>query len=149
VRRARWVLWWVGALAVLGCGPDPNAPELATVEGTVYLNDTPLAGANVTFTPTGGTRGVVSTGRTGPDGRYSLKTVRGKDGASVGEHKVVISKRKMPDGSEPSGEEAGEVDSRTVEWLPEQYSSPEHTKLTRTVKADGGPIDFRLKSDKK
>jgi hypothetical protein len=143
--------WWLGAVVLLaGCGADPGAADLAPVEGTVYLNDQPLADAVVTFTPAGSTKGVVSTGRTGADGRYTLKTVRGHEGAAVGEHKVVISKLVLPDGS-ALGPDAGvgQMDSQAKELLPAAYSSAEQTTLTATVKTGGPPLDFRLKAEKK
>jgi hypothetical protein len=146
--RPGLLFWWL-TLALLGCGPDPNAPEMAPVEGTVYLNDRPLANATVTFTPTGSTRGVVSTGHTGADGRYTLKTVRRQDGAAIGTHRVVINKLELPDGSSPAPDAGGPMDTAAKEALPGRYSSAERTTLTATVKANGGPIDFRLTSDPK
>jgi hypothetical protein len=140
----------LGCLVVCGCGQDANAPKLVPVSGTVTLDDKPLSGAVLTFTPTGDTRGGGATGRTGPDGKYTLKEPRGGSGAVAGAYKVVISKRVMPDGSDvPADYNVPEMDSPARETLPAHYSSPEQTTLIKTVPPEGGTVDFALKGRKR
>jgi len=135
----------VGAVLVLaGCG-DPNAADLAPVQGTVYLKGQRLADANIIFTPTGSTRGLVSVGRTGPDGRYSLKTVRGRDGATPGEYKVSLANWCCPKGPTRCRGRLRPDGFPAKESLPGQYSSAEHRKLIAIVQAGGAAIDFQLK----
>lgn len=70
----------------LGCGG--GGPQVAPVAGRVTLDGRPLEHADVTFQPDGSQR--PSTGRTGPDGKYTLGYKRGQPGAIVGEHTVRI-----------------------------------------------------------
>lgn len=84
------------ASTVPGCGR--NAHELASVSGRVTLHGKPLADINVTFQPvakagSGGDAGLGSSGVTGADGRFQIKTFDGKPGAVVGKHRVLLSVR--------------------------------------------------------
>jgi hypothetical protein len=80
------VLFWL-LIAVAGCGK--SGPQIAPVHGQVKLDGQLLANGDVEFQPNDGTRG--STGRTDPEGRYSLMFRRGQAGAVVGPHTVHIS----------------------------------------------------------
>jgi hypothetical protein len=84
------------ALAVLclsGCGSS-DGYKLAPVSGTITLDGQPLAGASVSFQPTGGgaTPGPGSAAVTDAGGKYELKTAEaeGRPGAVVGAHVVRI-----------------------------------------------------------
>ena len=80
------VLFWL-LVVVAGCGK--SGPQLAPVHGLVRLDGRPLANADVEFQSNDGTRS--SSGRTDPEGRYSLMFKRGEAGAMVGPHTVHIS----------------------------------------------------------
>ena len=126
--------------ALSGCGKDPNLPELVPVSGTVTWNDQPLSGAVVTFIPIEETRGSGASSRTGADGGYRLS-------AAAGKYHVVISKLRMPDGSDfPIGTDLAPVDSGAREVLP-SYSDRERPRLSATVPAPDGAINFVLRTD--
>ena len=133
------------SLIQAGCGGPSSGPSLVPVRGTVTLNDRPLSCAVVTFIPTGSTRGGMATGRTGPDGTYTLRSREGA-GALPGEYRVVISKRVMPDGSDvPADDTTPPMDSPARESLP-AYSDANRPILTAIVPDNGGTIDFPLGS---
>jgi len=109
----------------MGCGSG-----MKPVTGVVTLDDKPLEGASVVFTPQEGGR-TNSVGKTDASGAYEL-TYTNKEGAIVGDYKVVIFKPKQT----PDGE---------VETLPKMYN--EESTLTASVTADGeNTFDFKLKS---
>ncbi|MBA4065906.1 MAG: hypothetical protein C0501_19740 [Isosphaera sp.] len=112
------------ALCLAGCGGGPEP-----VSGVVTLDGTPVEGAAVTFAPEAGDGGGVggSYGRTGPDGRYTLKTVVGdRPGAARGKHRVTVSKT-TADPANPDG--------RVREAIPARYTTP--GALTVDVPAGG------------
>jgi hypothetical protein len=133
-----------GCLILFGCtGKDPAGPKLVPVSGAVSLNGKPVAGATVTFVPAGDTKGFGSKGKTDVDGKYSLTGNRGGAGAVPGNYKVTISKRVMPDGSEPD-EDVPVMESPARETLPSKYSMGGQTTLTAIVPESGGAVDFKL-----
>jgi hypothetical protein len=82
-----------------GCSASSKPYKTAPVSGAIMLDGKPLAGAHVTFMPapdaTGPTQsGPESAGDTDGSGHYSLKTVFGDVGASVGKNRVMITTRK-------------------------------------------------------
>jgi hypothetical protein len=132
-------------LALAGCGGKGD-PSHVGVSGTVTLNGEPLAGAQVTFIPTGDTPGVGAGAQTGSDGRYQLIDRRGKTGTEPGTYKVTISKRIMPDGSEvPADDKRPPIESPARESLPPKYCDSTRTELQAVVSAQGGTVDFSLK----
>jgi len=80
------------AVTALGCNQSPF--KLVPVSGIVSLDGQPLSGGIVNFQPiisgSGVNAGPGSTARTGPDGRYTLATIRGAPGAVIGKHRVKI-----------------------------------------------------------
>jgi hypothetical protein len=135
-------------LVLAGCSQS-NAPPLIPVTGRVTLDNQSLAGAEISFIPTGTTAGAGSRGRTDPEGTYKLFALRGGVGAVAGEYKVVISRRVLPDGSPlPANSEVPPIESNAREQLPPEYSDPARTKLHTVVKAGNEPIDFSLRSGK-
>lgn len=122
-------------LLSLGCGP--SGPEIASVEGTVTLDDKPLEGALVMFYPKAGGR--PAAGRTDASGHYELQYSQGRSGALPGEHDVTIST--VRDGDPDAG-----VDS-APERLPAKYNVK--SELTATVETDDNVIDFKLDSQGK
>jgi hypothetical protein len=137
-------------LVLCGCGKDPNQPDLVPMSGKVLLDDQPLAGADITFIPVGGTKGSGSTGRTDAEGVYKLTAIRGGSGAVPGEYRVVISKRVMSDGSDfPANSKLPPIESPAKETLSPEYSDRQQSKLTATVPAQGETKDFQLKASKK
>ena len=77
---------------VAGCGGGEF--QVSSVSGTVTFDDQPLAGAEVIFAPTveedAINVGPASIGTTDAEGRYSLTTIRGQQGAVVTKHRVSV-----------------------------------------------------------
>src|SRR6266550_3076047 len=85
-------------LLVGGCSTSTKPYQTAPVAGLVTLDGKPLAGAHVTFMPVSDAQsrnqsGPEASGDTADDGRYSLQTVFGDVGASVGKNRVMITTR--------------------------------------------------------
>jgi hypothetical protein len=149
------VLFTILGTLIGGCnGSAVPTYKLVPVTGTVKLNGTPLADADVQFHYNGdmappGYMG--STGKTDPNGKYEL-TTNAQKGCVEGKFKVVISKYTDPQGNPVKADPATGVDieqlkmqGQAVELLPPTYSSPDRTTLTADVtagKADG--YDFEL-----
>jgi hypothetical protein len=117
---------------VAGCSSD--GPEIAPVEGTVYLDGQPLEGAYLKFQPPNGRPSV---GLTDADGQYEMIYSRQENGALVGEHTVTIStfqRGSREDGIPP-----------VPEKVPTKYNS--QSELKKTVEAEHNTIDFELKSE--
>jgi hypothetical protein len=129
--------------ALPGCG-GPKGPKLIPTTGTVSYNGKALSAARVQFLPIEGTEGVGGTGKTDAEGTYKISYRRGGEGLPAGKYKVVISKRVMPDGSEPS-DDVPPIESPARETLPARFSSQEGSTLQATVSEGGNPIPFDLK----
>ena len=87
----------LASLLLAGCGG--SGENLAPVQGTVTLDDKPLADAMVEFELDPGdnvyqkTSGSISRGKTDANGRYTLKFTYKEEGALVGKHIVRITTR--------------------------------------------------------
>jgi hypothetical protein len=116
-----------------GCGR--SGPEIATVSGTVTLDNQPLQGAIILFTPD---LGRASRGRSGADGTYELRYSGNEAGALVGQHKVSISTRSIDE----------DVKTGKMTQIPEKLPAKYHEKseLTETVGPGSNTIDFVLTS---
>jgi hypothetical protein len=125
--RRGWLLLVLLATSA-GCGG--GADELAPVAGQVFYRGQPLTGGTIVFAPDPerGGRGPLALGAIGPDGRYSLRS-DARYGAVPGWHRITIAPGDTP--TEPP--------------LPGHYSDPEHSGLSREVRA-GQPnvIDLHL-----
>ena len=127
-----------------GCGSSEY--PLAPVSGVVTLDGRPLEGARISFQPraSGGKlhAGPPSYGETDADGRFSLHTFYGNDGAVVANHRVCISTEKAkpnPDGSD-------NIIILAEERLPARYHN--RSKLEFTVQESGtDQCNFDLTSD--
>jgi hypothetical protein len=123
------------ALSVIflaGC--SRQGPEIAPVEGTVYLDGKPLEGAYLKFQPPNGRPSV---GATDANGEYEMIYSRQENGALVGEHTVSIStyqRGNREDGIPP-----------VPEKLPTKYNS--QSELKKTVEPRHNTIDFELDSE--
>jgi hypothetical protein len=91
MKRIALVVVALPALLAVGCGGGPN---LAPVSGVVTVDGKPYPNAVVSFQPLaqpGSTdTGMGSSAVTDENGRYTLTTIDGKNGATVGKHKVRI-----------------------------------------------------------
>lgn len=150
------------ALCVLASGcSDGGADRKPThpVSGTVTLAGSPVADASVTFSPTGQGQ-PVATGRTNSEGKYTLTTYEGGDGAVAGDYVALVTKSSASTTNDPqavheaytsgkapaSGHSgrggSGGSDSGTA--LPDKYSNASTSPLTVTVKAEDNTIDLQL-----
>jgi len=91
--RVRGLVW--GALAVIlgvagnGCG---SSKKTVRVDGTVTWDGAPVAGATVTFVPTG-EGGKEAIGLTDNSGNFELTTFNSNDGAMPGEYAIIVTKK--------------------------------------------------------
>src|SRR5262245_30088123 len=95
----RAVVAVLAGMLICGCSESSKPYKTAPVSGVITLDGQPLAAAHVTFMPapeakSGSQSGPEAAGETDSSGRYSLKTVFGDDGASVGKNRVMITTRK-------------------------------------------------------
>lgn len=132
------------ALFALGCGGGSSGPKLQPVTGNVTFKGKKLPGALVAFYPIETTTGNGGTGKTDADGKYTITYRRGGEGLPAGKYKVTVSKRIMPDGTEPA-KDVQPMDSPAKETIPAQYSNEEGTILVKTVSEGGGAIALELK----
>jgi hypothetical protein len=79
-------------IVLTGCSSSPRPPTYP-VTGTVTLQGKPLAGAAITFVPTGD--GEAASAITDSDGKYALTTWESGDGARPGEYRVKVSKQEL------------------------------------------------------
>lgn len=87
--RGRGVVMWavaVLATAAVGCGPTYN---LTPAGGVLTIDGQPAADIQVQFLPVGN-EGPTSFAITDEQGRFTLRTTDGADGAMVGKHKVIL-----------------------------------------------------------
>jgi hypothetical protein len=110
---------------LVGCGKrQGDRGTVHPVEGQVFLDKEPLAGALIAFYPKGQSSGKAKPSRaqTGPDGRFRVGTFAADDGAPEGEYAVTVIRypvQKQGDG----GYAAGQND------LPKKYASQKLTDL--------------------
>jgi hypothetical protein len=140
---------------IAGCnGSAVPTYKLVPVSGTVKLNGTPLADAEVQFSYDGDAKPeqyVGSTGKTDPNGKYEL-TTNAQKGCVEGKFKVIISKYTDPQGNPVKLDPEIGMDleqlkqqGQAVESIPAKYSDPTKTELVAEVtaaKADGYDFDL-------
>lgn len=120
--------------ALAGC--QPSGPEIARVEGTVTMDDKPLAGAVVMFVPVGGRP---SASETDANGKYILEFSAGRKGAVPGMNRVEINTARL------AFERDGKQYPAVKESVPAKYNR--NTELEFNVEPKKKNIaDFHLKS---
>lgn len=128
---------------VAGCGDNDRLPT-SEVRGRVLIDDRPLAGAQVTFTPE---KGRAATAKSESDGSYELGTYGNGDGAIVGHHRVTVVARE-PGVEDSPGAPMMVRPGRTL--IPAAYSNPATSQLEFNVVTDKENVfDIRLSSKKK
>ncbi len=142
------VLVFVFCLAY-GCESKKQGPELTSVTGVVFLNEEPLANADIIFIPVESTPGVGGQSRTKDGGKFNINYRRGGEGLPEGNYRVAVSYRLMPDGSPvPEGDTTPPIESPARETLPLEYCDYDKSQLKATVSA-GKPIEIKLTTKKK
>lgn len=127
-------------LLASGCSQGKSY-SVVPVSGRITLDGEPLAGARITFQPTGVDPGPGSFGTTDAEGRFSLETMEDtkREGAVPGTHHVQISTVVV-------GESAGEEDAapQAGKVLPTKYTDG---SLSYDVPQGGTTTaDFDIKS---
>ena len=113
--RSNWIHWSLlaGLLVCVGCGEKP-ASGTVPVTGLVMLDDKPVAGATVSFSPDA-KGGRAAVGTTDASGRYTLTTKKPGDGAMPGAYTVMITKtaeaQRVPERLGGSAIDRGQIDA--------------------------------------
>ncbi len=124
------------SVAGLGCSSVPaDRPELGGVTGFVTLDDKPLPGVTVIFTPK---HGRSSMALTDAQGHYELSYLWDTKGAKVGWHTVSVSASQAEDDSASRS-------PLIQELIPDRYNAK--TILTAEVRAGDNSIDIMLASN--
>ncbi|MBX9581405.1 MAG: carboxypeptidase-like regulatory domain-containing protein [Gemmataceae bacterium] len=167
----------LGAALVVaaGCGGGAKPVKVA---GRVTLDNQPLPGATIVFTPDGGT-GNIASGRTDDAGEFQLTTFGPDDGAVPGDYKITVkvdgvldtplegdpmnmddaaktkffmkmsAKTKAAEEKEKKErKKRGERDKADTSLVPPVYRDITKTPLKQRVPADG-KVEINLKSNAK
>lgn len=118
-----------------GCGPTT---KLAPAGGVLLIDDKPAPNIAVQFIPQG-TTGPTSYGTTDEQGRFTLKTTDGADGAMVGKHKVTLVA--LDDERVPQGQVA-----KKKPRISDRYAIITNG-LDAEVKEGGGSIELKATSN--
>lgn len=150
-----------GGLLILvgGCGgPERNSdwPQTFPVTGVVRLNNEPLEGATVMFSPT--THRFLARGTTNAEGVFTLVTPFSRsiedEGAAAGNYKVLITKT-LPedewDVPEKTGDEVADMkaayavkDPQAFLETPAEYGDVMRTPLTADVTTEDNEFLFEM-----
>ncbi len=139
------ILLLAAALCVAGCAGE-KVPQLARVHGKVTFQGKPLTTGRVVFMPVkqgeGESRIYPASGDIKEDGSYELTTNNPGDGASIGEHKVIMEVFNAP------GQGGAPAPGMTLKSIvPMKYTDPSTTPLTKTVAAGDNTIDLDILPD--
>ena len=153
MKKNRHVPGWAVAVCVIlmtcGCSGSGRI-KTNIVEGTITYEGQPLAGATISFTPTGN-EGDPAFAQTDAQGRYKLQTLRGEvnAGTTAGEYVVTISKYDFVPTGRKLRTDDGEMVDETVPKLaiPEIYLDQGKTQFKRTVVKGRNKFDFELNKD--
>jgi hypothetical protein len=119
-------------LMVTGCGKG----DRGLLSGTVLLNGQPVGPGTISLEPLDGDRaGAIAS--FGEDGKYTVMSAGRKEGAPVGEYRVLIY------GGEGFGEE--NAGPRPKSKIPARYGNPQTSDLKVTIKPGNQDFDFDLK----
>jgi|SRR5262245_22028314 len=137
----RIVVTGLAVLCLAGCS---GGKKIVPVSGTVRLNGEPYANAIVSFQPIGESKdddvGRGSSGKTGPDGRYTLIYDGEKPGAVVGKHRVRI----FTDLG-AGGQAKNDLSESDPNWKPTRLSEPIpvewHDQSTKEFTVPSGGTD--------
>ncbi len=133
MRRGLAAVVAVAALALAGCGGPGYS--LVPAGGVVKINGVPAPNVSVQFLPVGQT-GPTSYGSTDAEGRFTLKTAEGSDGAIAGKHKVTLVDQ------EEERPAQGQVAKRKPR-MSDKLATPAGG-IDAEVTAGGGPIELLL-----
>lgn len=135
IRRVLFMAVAALVAAAVGCGPSV---KLAPTSGVLLVDNKPAPNVAVQFIPQG-TTGPSSYGTTDEQGRFTLKTTEGADGAMVGKHKVTLvalDEERVPQ---------GQVAKRKLR-ISDRYTIVTNG-LDAEVKEGGGSIELKATSN--
>lgn len=118
-----------------GCSSGHSAPPRGTVQGSVTLDEIPIAAGEIVFYPTGETKGPATFGRI-KDGKYEFAMADA--GPIVGTNRVEIRWRR------PTGKKDSQGFDVVEETVPAKFNSA--TTLISQVQPGIQVIDYSLKS---
>jgi hypothetical protein len=133
---------------ISGCGGDSSLPKTAKVKGTVTYKGKPLAGGQISFIPEAGSEaaknGQPASGQINADGTFTLTTFNTGDGALLGAHKVIVSKRSN-DTQRNQPKPDGTIDYTVPKAeIPVNYESIDKTPLKFTVEDKSNEFKIEL-----
>jgi hypothetical protein len=144
-------------VVVLGCGDESGLGRRYKVTGKVTYNGAPVAHGSVNFIPTkpAPPEGRAAAGEI-KDGKYSLSTAGGGDGALAGDYNVAIvamdidmssaASSKAEGGRIHEGDPAYQKAVKAAKKLiPDKYGLSETSGLKATVDSSGKEHNFELK----
>lgn len=151
MRHAQY--WALGlcflALGLTGCGNDP---KYVAVSGVVKVNGKPYKNAVVTFQPMGSKENINpgrgSSGITDDQGRFTLKTDGGQNGAVVGTHLVRIMTDFKTLGAAQNDGDPNNPAKVLLDPIPDEW----HSKSQKTFDVPAGGTDaavFEITGKKK
>jgi hypothetical protein len=131
------LLLFVSSGLLSGCGgsQDANRPDRVPASGVVLYKGDPVEGATVVFAPQDHSHSAAA--RTGPDGRFQLRTFQPGDGAVPGNFKVTVTKIEVSSQGPPASDDEERPEPQQKWLLPQNYGSAESSGLTAPVTADG------------
>lgn len=142
-------------VAALACGCGLGGPRVEMVEGVVVLDEVPVEGATVFFSPASShgdaARGLPAAGRTGAGGGFTLNAGGGATpgaGTKTGDYVVTIVKQEVdgiPASSTP-GQPPDFSKIKVRDLLPTLYKLGETSPLRVTVKRGKNTYRFELDS---
>ena len=127
------------ALAALSAGCGPGRKSVYPVRGEVLVEGRPPVHALVTFHPVAGDgrEAIHPTGSVDDQGRFTLTSYAGGDGAPEGEYRVTVAW--FLSSGRPGD------DGPPVNYLPGRYAGPDTTPLRAVVRKGGVDLEpFRL-----
>jgi hypothetical protein len=142
--RPTWMVVFPLALVAGTIGCSDKLPRTVRVEGRITYQGKPVTQGSVTFMPTAmapGSSAQPATGSVDPDGNYSLRSYREKDGILPGKYSVSVAAYRSYRLPMKPGEKLDYS-------IPEKYTSPQTSGLSADVPADAvGPLrfDFELR----
>lgn len=133
-----------GLLSLAGCGSGSGLDTIP-IKGEVTYNGKPLGEGTVAYLPVKPGTGRSANGPIGPDGKFSMTTLKRDDGVVPGEYQIVVYAYAPHPGEPQTREEheamakAGGIKRGYI--IPEKYVAPETSGLTDTV--DGNHSGFK------
>ncbi|MDR2706045.1 MAG: Ig-like domain-containing protein [Planctomycetaceae bacterium] len=137
------LLVFLGSVLILGgCGSKAKLGGLAPAQGIVTLDNVPVAGASVSFSPVSGGEAMrAAAGQTNEQGQFIMTTLSPQDGVTPGEFIVTVVKyEKFGQPPKKVVNDAGEditPPHPEKNILPSKYESRESSDIKVTIPATG------------